>query len=70
MSKEEKDPRRGFKVGDRVRIGSSYMGRSWNEGLVGTIEGFEDGGSYSTAVIKIELKERAGVVRISKVRDQ
>jgi len=69
-----KDPRYGLKVGDRVKIGSGFMGRCWNEGLVGEIVGFDDPtpesaerGAYSTARIKIDLEERAGCVRLSKM---
>ncbi len=66
-----KDMRSGFKVGDKVRIEAGYMGRCWNEGLIGTITGFDDcEGHQSQAIINVELEERVGTGRLSRVTEK
>ena len=61
----------GFKVGDLVQVGSGFMGRCWNEGLVGVITGFDDApdGAYSHAHIDVQLKERVDTRRLSQKQE-
>lgn len=53
------DPRRGFKVGDRVRIGSRVIGNGGIEGMIGTVTRIVDSedGNISVARIVAQITE-------------